>query len=63
MIHKRSTALEPSVKIFYYRALTGLTVTNLTLSSDVDQDQDLPDPCWAIFQYPWILENQLKDGG
>ena len=44
MIHKRSTALERSVKIFYWLKnilLGGLNRfhgANLTLSSDVDQD-------------------------
>ena len=38
MIHKRSTALERLVKIFYWRAKTGLTVHQPHPRSDMDQD-------------------------
>ena len=38
MIHKRSTTLERSVKIFLLEGLNMFHGTNLTLSSDVDQD-------------------------
>ena len=37
MIHKRSTALERSVEIFYWEGLNRFHGANLTLSSDVDQ--------------------------
>ena len=38
MIHKRSIALEPSVKIFYGGLKPVSQLANLTLSSDVEQD-------------------------
>ena len=38
MIHKRSTALERSVKILLLEGLNRFNGANLTLNSDVDQD-------------------------
>ena len=38
MIHKRSTALERSVKIHLLEGLNRIHDAKLTLSSDVDQD-------------------------
>ena len=38
MIHKRTTALERSVKILLLEGLNRLNGANLTLNSDVDQD-------------------------
>ena len=38
MMHKRSTALEQSVKNILLEGLNRVHGTNLTLSSDVDQD-------------------------
>ena len=38
MIHKRSTALERSVKNILLEGLNQFDGTNLTISSDVDQD-------------------------
>ena len=38
MIHKRTTALERSVKILLLEGLNRFNGANLTLNSDVDQD-------------------------
>ena len=38
MIHKRSYALEQSVKLFYWMGLNRFHGTNLTLNLDVYQD-------------------------
>ena len=39
MIDKRSTTLERSLKLFYWRASTVSWCVNLTFSSDVDQSK------------------------
>ena len=48
MIHKRTTALERSVKILLLEGLNRFNGANLTLNSDVDQES--------------ILENNIKRG-
>ena len=58
MIHKRSIALERSVKIFYWRAETGFKAchANLILSSDVDQDTLM----FGLHEIPFIDATSLR---
>ena len=55
MIHKRSAALERSVKNILLEGLNWFHGANLTLNSDVDQDMDI----WFAWKTPNLSMHQF----